>query len=170
VKRNDGTGLAGHAGRRDSWPVRAMLVVGAWLVVSSLVLSTTRVTTGMASAVFGGVAVAVLAGWALLAGNRIPPLAIVCFVGLWLVAAPSLWEFGRGEDSTPGLVPIDPSDVTEPTRALVARAEWNSVLAGLAILLLAGSALLATHRRQGRPAPTTGAEDRGHAEANAERR
>jgi hypothetical protein len=170
VKRNDGTGPAGHAGRRDTWPVKALLVVGAWLVVSPLVLSTTRVTAGLVSAVAVGLAVAVLAGWALLARNRVPPLAIACFFGLWLVAAPSLWEFSDGVESRPGLVPIDPSDVTEPARALVARAEWNSILAGLIVLLLAGSALLAARRRQGRPAPTTGDEDRRHVEADAERR
>jgi hypothetical protein len=155
VKRNDGTGPAGHAGRRETWPVKALLVVGAWLVISPLVLSTTRVTTSLVSAVVGGLAVAVLAGWALLARNRVPPLAIACFFGLWLVAAPSLWEFSDGVDSGPELVPIDPSNVMEPMRAVVARAEWNSVLTGLVVLLLAGSVLLAARRRQGRPAPTT---------------
>jgi hypothetical protein len=160
VKRNDGTELAGPAGRRETWPVKALLAVGGWLVVSPLVLSTTRVTAGLVSAVAGSLAVAVLAGWALLARNRVPPLAIACFFGLWLVAAPSLWEFGDGVDSTPGLVPIDPSAVTEPTRAVVARAEWNSILAGLVILLLAGTALLAGRRRQGRSAAGAAEEHR----------
>jgi LPXTG-motif cell wall-anchored protein len=101
----------------------------------------------MVSAVAGGLALALLAAWALLARNRVPPLVIACTFGLWLVLAPSLWEFGEGVDSGPGLVPIAPSDVTEPTRAMVARADWNSILVGLLILLLAGSALLARRRR-----------------------
>jgi hypothetical protein len=55
-------------------------------------------------------------------------------------------------DSAPGLVPIAPSDVTEPTRAMVARAEWNSILAGLLILLLASSVLAAARGQKGRSA------------------
>ena len=132
----------------ELWPVEALLAVGAWLVVSPLVLSTIRVTAGAVSAVGGGLAVAVLAGSALVARNRVPPLAIAWFFGLWLVLAPSLWEFRDGVDSGPGLIPVDPSDVTEPARAVVARAEWNSILAGVLILLLAGSALLADRRRR----------------------
>ena len=156
----NGTGLAGPGGRRRSRAaVMALLVVGGWLVVSPLVLSTTRVTAGLVSAVAGGLALAVLAGWAMAARNRIPPLAIACFFGLWLLLAPSLWEFGDGVDSAPGLVPIAPSDVTEPTRAMVARADWNSILAGLLTLALAGSVLLAGRRRKGRSA-TTGREHR----------
>jgi hypothetical protein len=45
-------------------------------------------------------------------------------------------------------------------RAMVARAEWNSILAGLVILLLAGSALLADRRRQGRSATGASADHR----------
>jgi hypothetical protein len=146
--------------RNNSWTVRALLAVGAWLVVSPLVLSTTRVSAGLVSAVAGGLVVAVLAGWALVARNRVPPLAIAWFFGLWLVLVPSLWEFGDGVDSVPGLVPVPRSDVLEPARAAVARAEWNSVLAGLIVLILAGSALLAGRRRQGRRVPTAGGERR----------
>ena len=167
---NNGTRLAGSGGHRGSWPVYALLVVGGWLVVSPVVLSTTRVTAGVVSAVTGGLALAVLAGWAMGARNRIPPLALACSFGLWLLAAPSLWEFGDGVDSDPGLVPIAPSDVTEPTRAMVARAEWNSILTGLLILLLVGSALLAGRRRQGRSVPSAGGEQRRHVEAGGERR
>jgi hypothetical protein len=134
MKRNDGL-------------VLGLVAVGGWLVLSPLVLSTTPVTAGMVSAVASGLALALLAAWALLARNRVPPLVIACTFGLWLVLAPSLWEFGEGVDSGPGLVPIAPSDVTEPTRAMVARADWNSILVGLLILLLAGSALLARRRR-----------------------
>jgi hypothetical protein len=148
----------------------ALLAVGGWLVVSPLVLSTIRVTAGLVSAVVGGLAVAVLAGWALAARNRVPPLAIACFFGLWLVLAPSLWEFGDGVDSDPGLVPVAPSDITEPTRAVVARAEWNSVLAGLVVLLLAGSVLLAGRRRQGRSEADAGGQHRQHVDTGGERR
>ena len=156
--------------RNNSWTVRALLAVGGWLVISPLVLSTTRVSAGLVSAVAGGLAVAVMAGWALVARNRVPPLAIACCFGLWLLLVPSLWEFGDGVDSVPGLVPIPPSAVLEPARAAVARAEWNSVLAGLTILLLAGSALLAGRRRQGRPVPTAGGEHRRHLDASRGRR
>jgi hypothetical protein len=150
MKRDDATAPAG------SWAVNALLALGGWLVVSPLVLSTTRVTAGLVSAVTGGLALAVLAAWTRVARNRIPPLAMACFLGLWLLLAPSMWEFSDGVDSDPGLIPINPSDVTEPTRAIVARAEWNSILAGLLILLLAGSTLLARRRRRGRSVPTAG--------------
>jgi hypothetical protein len=152
--------------RDNSWTVKALLAIGGWLVISPLVLSTTRVSAGLVSAVAGGLAVAVMAGWALVARNRVPPLAIACCLGLWLMLVPSLWEFGDGTDSVPGLVPIPPSDVMEPARAVVARAEWSSVLAGLIILLLAGSALLAGRRRHGRPVLTAGAEHRRHLDAS----
>jgi hypothetical protein len=160
VQRDNATAPAGTARRGGPWPVEALLAVGAWLVVSPVVLSTTRITAGVVSAFAGGLAVAVLAGWALLARNRVPPLTLASLFGLWLVLAPSLWEFRDGVDSGPGLVPIAPSDVTEPARAVVARAEWNSILTGLVILLLAGSALLAGRRRQGRSAPAAGDEHR----------
>jgi hypothetical protein len=160
VNDNNGTGVEDSGGHRRTWLVSAVLVVAGWLEASPLVLHTTRVTAGLLSAVTGGLLLAGLAGWALGARNRIPPLAIAWFLGLWLLLAPSLWEFGDGRDSDPGLVPISPSDALEPTRAVVARAEWNSVLAGLVILVLAGSALLAGRRRQARPAADAGGNDR----------
>jgi hypothetical protein len=157
----DSTRLAGSGRRRGSWPVNALLALGAWLVVSPLVLSTTRVTAGVVSAVTSGLALGVLAGWARVARNRIPPVVLAGAFGLWLVLAPSLWEFGDGVDSTPGLVPIPPFDVTEPTRAMVARAEWNAILVGLVVLLLAGWALLAARRcRQGWSTPSVGGGSR----------
>jgi hypothetical protein len=159
MKRNNGIGPAG-SGRLETSMVRALVAVGAWLVISPLVLSTTRVTVGLASAVASGLAVAVLAGLALVARNRVPPLAIACFFGLWLLLVPSFWEFGDGVDSVPGLVPIPPSAVLEPARVVVARAEWNSVLAGLIILILAGSALLTGRRRQALSVTTAGGERR----------
>ena len=135
-------------GRFDAWTAKVLLGLGGWLVVSPIVLSTTPVTAGVVSAVASGLAVSLLACWALLARNRVPPLAVACCFGLWLVLAPSLWEFSDGVDSDPGLVPVAPSDVMEPARAVVARAEWSSILAGLLILLLAGWALLADRHRR----------------------
>jgi hypothetical protein len=159
----------GREGRRRSRATIALLVLGGWLVVSPLVLSTARVTAGMVSAVGGGVALVVLAGWARADRNPVPPLVIAMSFGLWLVVAPSLWEFRDGVESDPGLVPIPPSGVTEPTRAVVARAEWSSILAGPTILLLAGWALVAA-RRQARSAAATGGEDRAQLDGDRERR
>jgi len=51
--------------------------------------------------------------------------------------------------------------VTEPTRAMAARAEWNAILVGLVVLLLAGWALLAARRcRQGWSTPSAGGGSR----------
>jgi hypothetical protein len=102
-----------------------------------------------------------LGGWARarVAGNRVPPLLVAQAVGLWLVAVPSLWEFGDGVDAFP-LVPIPPSAVAEPTRAVIARAEWNSILAGILVIALAGAALLAVRRGKDRSAPPTGTDRR----------
>jgi len=136
----------GNGGRRRSWATGALLALGGWLVVSPLLLSTTRVTAGVVSAVGSGLALAVLAAWARTARNQIPPLAIAMSFGLWLLVAPSLWEFRDGVDAWE-LVPIPAWEVTEPTRAAIARAEWNSILAGLLTLALAGSVLLAARRR-----------------------
>jgi hypothetical protein len=153
---NDDIRPVDRGARRRTWATGALLVLGGWLVVSPLVLATTRVTAGVVSAVGSGLALLVLAGWARAAHNPIPPLAIAMAFGLWLLAAPSLWEFGDGVDS-PGLVPIPPWEVADPTRAAVARAEWNSVLAGLLTLALAGSVLAGTRRRGGR-SPDAGPE------------
>jgi hypothetical protein len=154
--------------RRRSWATGALLVLGGWLVVSPLVLSTTRVTAGMVSAVGGGLALLVLAGWARAARNPVPPLAIAMSFGLWLLAAPSLWEFRDGVDAWE-LVPIPAWEVTEPTRAAIARAEWNSILAGLLALALAGWVLLGA-RRRARRAPGAGGERPAQAEAASTRR
>jgi hypothetical protein len=158
---NHGTGQAGAGGGRGSWPVAALLAVGGWLVASPLILHTTRVTPGLVSAIAAGLLLAALAGWASAARNRMPPLAIAGAIGLWLVLAPSLWEFGDGVDSGPGL---------EPAHAVVARAEWNSILAGLVILALAGSALLAAaRRRRDKSAPSADSEHRRHVGTSGER-
>jgi hypothetical protein len=97
VRSNDGVGMTVGERRRPSWLANGLLVLGAWLVLSPLLL------------------------------------------------APSMWEFADGVDAYP-LTPISPSKVTEPTRAMVARAEWNSILAGLLILARLGA-------RGRRPAP-----------------
>jgi len=150
-----------------SWPTTALLALAAWLVVSPLVLATTPVTAGLFSAVTSGLALAVLAGWARAGRNRIPPCMIAMSFGLWRVPAPTMWEFGDGADT--GLVPITPSEAIEPTQAMVARAEWNSILAGLLTLALAGALLMVARRRQ-RRAASTGRERRRHAEAPGGRR
>ena len=160
--------MNGNGGRRRSWATGALLALGGWLVVSPLLLSTTRVTAGVVSAVGSGLALAVLAAWARTARNQIPPLAIAMSFGLWLLVAPSLWEFRDGVDAWE-LVPIPAWEVTEPTRAAIARAEWNSILAGLLTLALAGSVLLAA-RRRARPVPGAGNEHPPRAEAPSEQR
>jgi hypothetical protein len=146
--------MNGNDGHRRRWATGALLALGGWLVASPLVLSTTRVTAGMVSAVGSGLALAVLAAWARSARNPVPPLAIAMFFGLWLLVAPSLWDFRDGVDAWE-LVPIPAWEITEPTRAAIARAEWNSILAGLLALALAGWVLRAT-RRQRRPARAGG--------------
>ena len=156
VHANEGIEAAARDRRRPPWPATALLVLGAWLVVSPLVLGTAQITAGATSAVTSGMALIVLAVWAHVACNRIPPMLIVLAFGGWLLLAPSLWEFADSVDAWP-LVPIPPSDVTEPARAMVARAEWNSILAGILVLCLAASVLMADRRRK-RRSPTDGAE------------
>ena len=153
--------------RHQSWPTSTLLALGAWLVVSPLVLSTTRVTAGIFSAVTSGLVLVVLAVWARAGRNPIPPFMIALSFGLWLLLAPSAWEFRDGADT--GLVPITPSDAIEPTRAAIARAEWNSILAGLLTLALAGLVLVAARRGQGRSA-STGRQHRRRVEAPDGRR
>ena len=158
-----------HARRRyQAWPTTTLLALAAWLVVSPLVLSTTRVTAGGVSAVSAGLALAVLAVWARAGRNRIPPFMIALSFGLWLLLAPSMWEFGDGVDT--GLVPITPSQAIEPTQAMVARAEWNSILAGLLTLALAGAVLVTARRRRPQSAASAGTEHSRHARAADEQR
>jgi hypothetical protein len=154
---NDGIGATEHGRRRPPWLANGLLVLGAWLVVSPLLLGTAQVTAGATSAVTGGLALIVLSGWTRVARNRVPPMLIALAFGVWLLLAPSMWEFADGVDAWP-LVPIPPSDVTEPIRAMVARAEWNSILAGLLILALAGSVLAAAARRRSGRRPSAGRE------------
>ena len=151
MQGNDDAVVAARARRRATWPATALLALGAWLLVSLLVLGTAQVTPAAVSAVTSGLALVVLAGWARVARNRVPPMLIALSFGVWLLLAPTMWEFADGVDAWP-LIPIAPSDVTEPTRAMVVRAEWNSILTGLLTLALAGSLLLAARRRKGRSA------------------
>jgi peptidoglycan/LPS O-acetylase OafA/YrhL len=167
MNASDAVRATAHDRRRRSWPANGLLALGAWLVVSPLVLGTARVTAGAVSAVTGGLALVVLSGWAGVASNRVPPRLIALSFGVWLLLAPSMWEFSDGVDT--GLVPITPSEAIEPTRAMVARAEWNSILAGLLTLALAGSLLLAARRRKGRAA-SGGRERRRQVEAPDGRR
>jgi hypothetical protein len=166
VNGNDGIRTAGRGGRRRSWATGALLVLGAWLVVSPLVLGTTRVTAGMVSAVACGLALVVLAAWARAARNPLPPLALAMAFGLSLLAVPSLWDFRDGVDAWE-LVPIPAWEVTEPTHATILSAQWNSILAGLLTLALAGWGLRAA-RRRARRAPA--GEHPPHAEAADARR
>jgi hypothetical protein len=150
VHGNNGVEVTARDRRRSPWPATVLLALGAWLVVSPLVLGTARVSAGAVSAVTSGLALVVLAGWARAGRNLIPPFMVALSFGLWLLLAPSVWEFRDGVDT--GLVPITPSEAIEPTQAMVARAEWNSILAGLLTLALAGSVLMAARRRKGRSA------------------
>jgi hypothetical protein len=117
----------------------------------------------MFSAVTSGLALVVLAGWARAGRNPIPPFMIALSIGLWLLLAPSVWEFRDGVDT--GLVPITPSEAIEPTQAMVARAEWNSILAGFLTLALASVVLVTARRRRPRSAPSTGTEYSRYAQA-----
>ena len=161
----DGTHGTGTAApdRRRTWTANALLVLGIWLVVSPVVLGAAEVTAGLVSAVSSGVALVILSAWLRLAGNRVPPLLLALAFGGWLLLVPSMWEFADGTDAWP-LVPIPPSEVTEPTRAVVARAGWSSILAGLLTLALAGWLLLTGRRRERRSAGT-GSEHRQQVEA-----
>jgi hypothetical protein len=168
VNGNDGIGATEHGRRHQSWPTNMLLALGAWLVVSPLVLSTTRVTAGSFSAITSGLALVVLAGWARTGRNPIPPFMIALSFGLWLLLAPSLWEFRDGVDT--GLVPITPSEAIEPTRTAIARAEWNSILVGLLTLALAGAVLVTARRRRPQSTPSTGTEHRRRIEAPGRQR
>jgi hypothetical protein len=169
VRSNDGIGMTVGERRRPPWLANGLLVLGAWLVVSPLLLGTAQVTAGATSAVTSGLALMVLSGWTRVARNRVPPMLIALAFGVWLLLAPSMWEFADGVDAW-ALVPIPASDVIEPTRAAIARAEWNSILAGLLILALAGSVLAAAARRRSGRRPSAGREGWRQVEASDRRR
>jgi hypothetical protein len=100
VHANEGIEAAARDRRRPPWPATALLVLGAWLVVSPLVLGTAQITAGATSAVTSGLALIVLAVWAHVTRNRIPPMliALASAAGCW-----SLLRCGSSPTaSTPG--------------------------------------------------------------------
>jgi hypothetical protein len=142
-----------------------LFALGCWLVVSSIVLHDTRVTTGVASALISGLALAALAARAAARRRPLTPWPIAMAFGLWLVAAPSVWQFSDGAD-TYHLSPVEPwgLGVVEPSAAAIARADWSSILAGLLVIVLAGSVLVPAVRRW-RRAPVADERDAGHGRA-----
>lgn len=147
MKASDAFPVTAHDRRPRFWQANAFLTLGAWLMISPVVLGIGQITAGAVSAVISGVALVIMSDWLRLARNRVPPTLLAVAVGGWLLLAPSLWEFADGRDAWL-LVPTPPSQVIEPTRALVAQAEWNSSLIGLLTLALVGSLLAAERRRK----------------------
>jgi SPW repeat len=135
----------GEPGRRPRrWQAAALQVLGVLMVVSPYLLHGFRDTPSVLSATLSGVLLLVTGVWARSARNPMPAYAIAMAVGVWLLVAPSLWEFGDGV-TTWSLVPL-PWDA-EPTRAAIARIRWNSVGAGLVALTVVGSVLARLRRR-----------------------
>jgi hypothetical protein len=136
---------SGEPGRQPRrWQAAALQVLGVWVVVSPYLLHGVRDTPSVVSATLSGVLLLVTGAWARSARNPMPAYAIAMAVGVWLLLAPSFWQFGDGV-TTWNLVPL-PGDV-EPTRAAIARVRWNSVGAGLLALTLVGSVLARLRRR-----------------------
>jgi hypothetical protein len=159
MNASDAVAVTARDRHRRLWQTYALLTLGTWLVVSPYALGTAQVTAGAVSAMTSGLALIVLSDWLRLARNRVPPLLLTLAVGGWPLLVPSLWEFADGRDAWP-LVPIPPSGVIEPTRAIVARAEWNSILAGLLTLALAGSVILVSSRLKRRRPESIAREER----------
>jgi SPW repeat len=130
--------------RRPPWQTAALPVLGVWLLAAPHVLHGTLDTTGMVSATLSGVLLLVTGIWARLARNPAPAYALALAAGVWLLIAPTIWEFGDGTSSM-GLVPLV-GDL-EPTRAAIARMRWDSIGAGLLVISLVGSVLLPRNRR-----------------------
>ena len=148
MNASDAFPVTAHDRRPRFWQANAFLTLGAWLMISPVVLGLGQITAGVVSAVVSGVALVIMSDWLRLARNRVPPMLLALAVGGWLLLAPSLWEFADGRDAWL-LVPIPPSQVIEPARALVVQAEWSSSLTGLLTLALVGSLLAAERRRKG---------------------
>jgi hypothetical protein len=129
---------------RPPWQATALLVLGAWLVASPFVLCGFLDTTGTVSAALSGVLLLVTGTWARLARNPAPAYVLALAVGVWLLMAPTIWEFGDGASSL-NLVPL--VDHVEPTRAAIARMRWDSVGTGLPTIYLMASILLPRIRR-----------------------
>jgi hypothetical protein len=145
MRRNEQPpGPAGARRERPPWQATALLALGAWLVASPFALHGLLDTTGRVSATLSGVLLVVTGNWARLARNPAPAVALALAVGVWLLMAPTIWEFGDGTSSM-GLVPIV-GDL-EPTRAAIARMRWDSIGAGLLVIWLMASILLPRNRR-----------------------
>ena len=101
-----------------------MALLGGWLTASPWALATTEDTVSLQNALLGGSSLVLLAGWALL--SREPWLAhlLVAAIGTWLLLAPSLWYF-----------------TSRP-------ASWNSVVVGLATIILAAWTLVRGPRQR----------------------
>jgi len=136
---------SGAPGRRPrASQAVALQVLGVWLLVSPYLLDGVRDTPSVASATLSGMLLVVTGTLARSARNPMPAYMIALAVGVWLLLAPTLWEFGDGV-TTWNLVPI-PWDAG-PTGAAITRVRWNSVVAGLVALTLVGSVLAGMRRR-----------------------
>jgi hypothetical protein len=148
---------SGRASTAPPWQTYGLLVLGIWLIVSPLVLHDAPVTPAWVSGLLSGLALVALAAWSGARRRPVTPWVIALTVGLWLLVAPSLWEFGDGATTwqlVPSpLVSLPGVQVVEPTMAAIARARWNSVLAGLTTIALAGWVLAGTYRRRWAVAP-----------------
>jgi hypothetical protein len=169
MNASDAVAVTASDRRPGLWQTNALLMLGAWLMISPAVLGTGQVTVGAVSAVVSGLALIVLSDWLRLARNRVPPLLLTLAVGGWLLLAPLLWEFADGRGAWP-LVPIPPTEAIGPKRAMVAQADWNSILAGLLTLALAGSVILVSSRLQRRRTASITRERRRRGEAPDMRR
>lgn len=169
MNASDAVAVTPYDRRPGLWQTDALLTLGAWLMVSPAVLGTRQVTVGAVNAMVGGLALIVLSDWLRLARNRVPPLLLTLAVGGWLSLAPLLWELADGRGAWP-LVPIPPTEAMEPTRAMVAQADWNSILAGLLTLALAGSVIMVSSRLQQRRTASIARERRRQGEAPDMRR
>jgi hypothetical protein len=93
----------GRAARRGAWSPRTTLAycwrsrtllgLGAWLAVSPWVLGTTGDRHSTQSALLTGVLLMGTGVWALLTREPIWPQLGSLTLGIWLLAAPSLWYF-----------------------------------------------------------------------------
>jgi SPW repeat len=75
------------------WRSRTLLVLGAWLAVSPVVLGTTGDRHSTESALLTGLLLMGTAFWAMATREPVPPHAGSVSLGLWLLVAPSLWYF-----------------------------------------------------------------------------
>jgi hypothetical protein len=133
---------------RPPWQTATLPVLGVWLLVSPYVLHGSLDTTGMASATLSGAVLLVTGIWARLARNPAPAYTLALAAGVWLLIAPTIWEFGDGTSSM-GLVPLVGD--REPTLAAIARMRWDSIGAGLVVIWLMGPTLARIRRRRTRP-------------------